>query len=109
MSKIDRVINNLTQADFQLDTDLELLDLHHQLFGTSIITTAMVIFKGDRSYCIPIDTSPTLKYIPLDRIRTLPAEFRATNPLGIASHVAMTSIDDRQLMIFILGSYPFSI
>jgi hypothetical protein len=109
MSKIGRVINNLTQADFQLDADLELLDLHHRLFGTSIITTAMVIFKSDRSYCIPIDTSPTLKYIPLDRIRTLPAEFRATNPLGIASHVAMTSIDDRQLMIFILGSYPFSI
>jgi hypothetical protein len=103
MSKINRVINNLSQVDFQLDTDLELLDLHQRLFETSVTATAMVIFKSDRSYCIPIDTTPTLAYIPLDRVRTLPAEFRATNPLGIASHLAMTTIDDRELTIFILG------
>jgi hypothetical protein len=104
MSKISRVINNLTQVDFQLDPDLELLDLHDRLFGTAITNpTAMVICTGDRPACIPIDTTPTLTSIPLDRIRILPAEFRIDNPLGIASHIAMKSIDDTELTIFILA------
>jgi hypothetical protein len=104
MSKIGRVINNLDQAAFQLDPDIEFLDLHHRLFETSIThPTAMVIFKGDRSYCIPIDTTPTLIAIPLDRVRILPAEFCTNNPLGIATHIAITAIDDRELTILILG------
>jgi hypothetical protein len=103
MSKIGRVINNLTQADLQLDPAIELLDLHHRLFGTSITDpTAMVIFKSDRSYWIPINSPPTLIDIPLDRVRILPAEFRTNSPLGIASHIAMTAIGDNKLTIFIL-------
>jgi hypothetical protein len=104
MGKISRIINNLTRADFQMDSEVEPLDLHYQLFGASINNlTAMVIFKSDRSYCIPIDTTPTLTMIPLDRIRVLPTEFRANHPLGLASHIAMTSIDDLEVTIFILG------
>jgi hypothetical protein len=104
MGKITRIINNLTRTDFQMDSDVEPLDLHYQLFGASINNlTAMVMFKSDRSYCIPIDTTPTLTMIPIDRIRVLPAEFRANHPLGIASHIAMTAIDDLEVTIFILG------
>ncbi len=105
ITKIVRVMNDLSpHEDLQIGSDVEILDLHHRLFGFSILNpTAMAIFSGDKSYYIPIDTTPTLTSIPLDRIRTLPAEFRANNPLGIASHLAMTAIDDRELTIFILG------
>jgi hypothetical protein len=103
MSKIGRVINNLTPADFQLNADLELLDLHRQLFGTSITATAMVIFNSNRSYCIPVDTTPNLTCIPLDRIRTLPVDFGTNHPLGLASHLAIAPIDNLEVTIFILG------
>jgi chemotaxis signal transduction protein len=104
MTKIDRVLNetNLLQ-DFSLGTEIEILDLHHRLFGISITNpTAMVIFREDKLVGIPIDTTPTLISVPLDRIRILPTEFRTNSPLGIASHVAITSIGDSELTIFIL-------
>jgi hypothetical protein len=106
MTKIDRVLNqtNLLQ-DFKLMAGLEVLDLHHRLFGNSIINpTAMVIVRGDKLVCIPIDTTPTLISVPLDLIRILPTEFRSNSPLGIASHVAMIAIDDKESTIFILES-----
>ena len=121
MTKIDRILNetNLLR-DFSLTAgaavlfwgspriknrqDIEILDLHHRLFGNSIANpTAMVIFRGDKLVCIPIDTTPALIPIPLDRIRILPAKFRTDSPLGTASYVAITSIDDNELTIFILG------
>ena len=104
MTKIDRVVNkNNLDRDFKIDAGIEILDLHHRLFGTSSINpTTMVIFRGDRLVGIPIDTTPTLISVPLNHIRILPAEFRTNNPLGIASHIAMTSIDDTELTIFIL-------
>ncbi len=104
MAKIDRILNetNLLR-DFSLIAGIEILDLHHRLFGTSIANpTAMVIFREDKLVCIPIDTTPALISVPLDRIRILPAEFRTDSPLSVASYVAMTSIDDSELTIFIL-------
>jgi hypothetical protein len=104
MSNIDRIVNNFTRSDFQIDPDVEPLDLHYQLFGSSInILTAMVIFKSDRSYCIPIDTTPTLTVIPIDLIRTLPDRFRTNSPLGIASHIAVISDFAIDSAIFIIG------
>lgn len=105
MLKIDRILNetNLLR-DFSLTAGIEILDLHQRLFGTSIVNpTAMVIFRGDKLVAIPIDTTPALTSVPLDRIRILPTEFRTNSPLGIASHVAITSIDDTESTIFILG------
>ena len=104
MTKIDRVVNkNNLDRDFKIDAGIEILDLHHRLFGTSSINpTTMVIFRGDRLVGIPIDTTPTLISVPLNHIRILLDEFRTNNPLGIASHIAMTSIDDTELTIFIL-------
>jgi hypothetical protein len=104
MAKIDRILNetNLLR-DFSLTAGIEILDLHHRLFGNSIANpTAMVIFRGDKLVCIPIGTTPALISVPLDRIRILPTEFRTNSPVGIASHIAMTSIDDNELTIFIL-------
>ncbi len=104
MIKIDRVVNKTNlDRDFKIDADIEDFDIHHRLFGTSIVNpTAKVIFKEDRLVGIPINTTPTIISIPLDRIRILPAEFRRNNPLGIASHLAMTSIGDSESTIFIL-------
>jgi hypothetical protein len=43
-----------------------------------------------------------LTLVPIDRIRILPDDFRATNPLGIASHVAMVTAPQGELTVFIL-------
>ncbi len=106
MAKIDRVVNNPNlDRDFNLSAGVEIIDLQHQLFGTSIVNpTAMVIFKGDRLAGIPIDTTPTLTAIPLDIIRILPDRFRTNSPLGIASHIAVTSDFAIDSAIFIIGT-----
>ena len=101
MLRIDRVVNRTNLE--RLGAGLEILDLHHQLFGNSIVNpTAMVVLKGWNLRGIPIDTTPTLISVPLDRIRVLPTQFRINSPLGIASHVAMIAIDDNESTIFIL-------
>jgi purine-binding chemotaxis protein CheW len=91
---IDRIVNlNNTNNNFNSQlAGVEILDLHHQLFGMSLSDpTTWIIIKNldDRSYVIPTDTLPTLTYVSIDRIRILPDDFRTTNPLGIATHIAM--------------------
>ena len=106
MLKIDRLVTKTRlDRDFNLSASVEIIDLHHRLFGTSIVNpTAMVVLKGWTLAGIPIDTTPTLMYVPLDRIRILPTEFRTSSPLGIASHIAMISTSTLELTIFILES-----
>jgi hypothetical protein len=114
MAKIDRIVNktNLerlavcdSNQDFNLNAGIEILDLHHQLFGISIINpTAIVIFKGDRLAGIPIDTTPTITTVPLDIIRILPDRFRTNSPLAIASHIAVISDFAIDSAIFIIGN-----
>jgi chemotaxis signal transduction protein len=108
IAKIDRIINSIHLGeDYTLTKNVEILDLHDRLFGISIShPTAIAILIGDSQqlYGIPIDTVPTLTLVPLDRIRTLPSEFRTNNPLGIASHLAIVSTPINELTIFILGS-----
>jgi hypothetical protein len=106
--KIDRIINSIHLGeDYTLTKNVEILDLYDRLFGIGISNpTAIAIFIGDSEqlYAIPIDTTPTLVSVPLDRIRILPSEFRTNNPLGIASHLAMISTPVTESTIFILGS-----
>jgi hypothetical protein len=108
MHQIERVINDLFLGeDYSLTQDVQILDLHHLLFGIAIShPNAMAIFRGDlqKLYGIPIDTIPSIISVPLDRIRILPPEFRTTNPLGIASHVAMIAVPPTESIIFILAS-----
>jgi chemotaxis signal transduction protein len=107
MTKINRVISNVfIGEDFSLTQDVEILDLHYRLSGIEISNpNAIAIFTGDNRqlYGIPIETVPILTSVPLDRIRTLPHDFRTTNPLGIASHVAVISDSTTELTIFILA------
>jgi hypothetical protein len=104
LGKVDRVIEKPADCqDFNIGTGTQILDLHHRLFGSSIANpTAMVIFRSDGLYGIPLDTTPTLIAVPLDRIRILPNEFRHDNSLDIASHIAMISTPTAELTIFIL-------
>jgi hypothetical protein len=106
MAKIDRVVNKTSlDRNFNLSAGIEILDLHHQLFGISIADpTAIVIFRGDRLASIPIDTTPTLTAVPLDLIRILPDEFRKNSPLGIASHIAVISDFAIDSAILIIGT-----
>jgi len=107
MTKINRVISNaFIGEDFSLTQDINILDLHHHLLGIeSSNPNAIAIFTGKdlQLYGIPIETAPTLISIPLDRIRTLPNDVRQSNPLGIASHLAMISTENTELTIFILS------
>ena len=93
--KLDRIISNVhLDEDYTLIQQVEILDLHDRLTGVAIANpTAIAIFTSDTGQLlgIPIATIPTLIDVPLDRIRTLPSEFRTNNAIGIASHVAMIS------------------
>ena len=106
ITKIDRIVNKTNlDRDFNLSAEIEILDLHHRLFGSSIINpTAMVVLKGDRLVGIPIDATPTLTPIPLDLIRVLPDRFRINSPLGIASHIAVITDFAIDSAIFIIGN-----
>jgi chemotaxis signal transduction protein len=107
ITKIDRIVSSVHLGeDYTLTQNVEVLDLHHRLTGVPISTpTAIAIFIGNSQqlYGIPIDTVPNLTFVPLDRIRELPTDFRTTNPLGIASHVAIISNPISELTIFILA------
>jgi purine-binding chemotaxis protein CheW len=106
INKIDRIISNVhLDKNSTLTQNVEIIDLHDRLTGIPISNpTAIAIFTNDsQQLCgIPIDTVPTLICVPLDRIRTLPHNFCTTNPLGIASHIAMVSTPT-ELTIFILA------
>jgi hypothetical protein len=106
IAKINRVIyNGYLGEDFSLTQNVEILDLHHRLSGISISNPDVIAIFTDNSqqlYGIPLDLPPVLMSIPLDRIRTLPIDFRTSNPLGIASHVAMIANATTELTIFIL-------
>jgi chemotaxis signal transduction protein len=107
MTKIARIINNLfIGEDYTLTQDVEILDLYHLLFGVEISNpNVMAIFigDGDRLYGIPIEEVPAITAVPFNCIRTLPPDFRTSNPLGIATHVATIATDADESMMFILG------
>jgi chemotaxis signal transduction protein len=107
MTKINRIISNVfIGEDFSLTQDVKILDLHYHLSGVEIANfNAIAIFTDRNSQLcgIPIETAPILVSVPADRIRILPTEIRTDTPLGIASHIAITTNEDRPLTILILG------
>ncbi len=82
------------------------VDLHHKLFNTSIADQRgyFVILKpqvGDL-VAIPVTTSPNLMDIPRDHVKVLPAAYRQSDTLNIASHVAVVPHGDKTLTLFIV-------
>jgi hypothetical protein len=105
ISKLDRIINNPTGNAASCPTDVEILDLHQQICGISAVNTvacAIVRRDGQPPCAIPVDTIPTLILVPIDRIRSIPSELRATNPLVIASHVAIITLPTGDITVFML-------
>jgi hypothetical protein len=105
ISKLDRIINDPSGNATTCPTDVEILDLHQQIFGInaeSTVACAIVRRDGQPPCAIPIDTIPTLMMVPIDRIRSIPSELRSTNPLGIASHVTIITMPTGDITVFIL-------
>ncbi len=106
LGRVERIVDiTNTRNDFSALANVELLDLHDWLFGSSLLMpTAWTIFKDavGTLYGIPVDPVPTLVVVPIDRIRQLPQDIRTTSPLGIASHVALVTEPTRELTVFIL-------
>ncbi len=105
ISKLDRIIDRSSDNPNSYPTDVEILNLHEQIFGIiagSTVACAIVRRDGQPPYAIPVDTIPTLMMVPIDRIRSIPSELRSTNPLGIASHVAIVTMPTGDITVFIL-------
>jgi chemotaxis signal transduction protein len=102
LSRVDRIVDITNMHnDFSSLSDVQPLDLHGRLFGSTLAApTAWAIYKDASStlYGIPVNPVPTIVAVPLDRIRQLPIDFRTTTPLGIASHIARI----RELTVFML-------
>jgi hypothetical protein len=107
MTKIDRIISSVFLGeDYSLTQNVDILDLHDHLTGESIVSPTSIVLWIDAHQqlaAIPIETVPVMVSVPLDRIRTLPHDFRQQDRLGIASHVAMITIENIESTIFILA------
>lgn len=82
------------------------VDLHHKLFNTSIVDpqSYFVILKpqvGDL-IAIPVPKSPNLMDVPRDHVKVLPAAYRQSDTLTIASHVAVVPHGDKTLTLFVI-------
>ena len=107
ISKIDRIIIHTSSGEASSrPPDIAILNLHHQIFGISALADPAaytIVWRDKQELCmIPVDTVPVLTAVIIDRIRTIPSDLRATNPLGIASHVAIISTPTGELTVFIL-------
>lgn len=110
LAQSERILDaTARQHDFNALADVEIVDLSERLFGMPIAAPAAWTICTDaltqRAYAIPLAALPTLISIPLDRLRLLPPDLRASSPLGIASHVALL-ITATQLPIFLVTDYP---
>jgi chemotaxis signal transduction protein len=107
MTKIARIISSVFLGeDYSLTQNVEILDLHCRLTGESIVSPTSIVLWIDAHQqiaAIPIETVPIMVSVPLDRIRTLPHDFRQHNPLGIASHIATIAAPNAEATILILA------
>lgn len=107
MTKIARIISSgFLGEDYSLTHNVEILDLHDRITGASLLNPVSIVLWIDthqQLVAIPIETVPLMVAVPLDRIRTLPSDFRQQDLLGIASHVAMFATENIESTIFILA------
>jgi purine-binding chemotaxis protein CheW len=91
------------------DREITVIDLHKRLFKNSQVIEAgakcyFIITKKieGEEFGILVSQTPTLVDVPLAQIRTLPASYRRSDTLGIASHVTMIPQTEGQLTVFLL-------
>jgi chemotaxis signal transduction protein len=78
------------------------LDLAQKLFPEQpkALYTYLLLLDSLEPFGILLTASPTISAIPLTRIRQLPASYRRSGPLGLASHVAMIEEENEDLNTF---------
>ncbi len=96
-------------ADFE-DQTITVVNLAQRLSPQSMDTQTLekrfLILTQTRhgELCgIPIDRSPTLIEVPMEKIRRLPSSYHQMNPLSIATHLAVLPESEGSVKIFLLG------
>lgn len=92
------------------DVEVTVIDLHRQLFQSSIINETsrkgyLLIFhsKSGDLYGIPVASVPVLMDLPLDSIRVLPESYRSGDILQMATHVCYLPQEEPPLTIFLVN------
>lgn len=92
------------------DLEVTVIDLHRQLFQSSIINEAgqkgylLVIHnKNGELYGLPVSSVPVLMDLPISSIRVLPEAYRNGDILGIATHVCYLPKEEPPLTIFLVN------
>lgn len=91
------------------DREVTVVDLHRQLFQSSIITQAskksyLIVAQNSEGnlYGTPVAVVPALMEIPLSSIQVLPESYRQADILGCASHFCHIPQVEAPLTIFLL-------
>jgi chemotaxis signal transduction protein len=88
------------------DREIIVIDLHYHIYGQVYPQEQGYLVKLQRpdgnTYGILVATLPVMVDIPLSRLRTLPADYRNREALGIASHVAAIAPNQRETTVFLM-------
>jgi chemotaxis signal transduction protein len=88
------------------DREIIVVDLHYHLYGQTYPHQQGYLVKLQRPdgniYGILVATLPVMADIPLSSLRTLPADYRNREALGIASHVAAIAPNQPEITVFLM-------
>lgn len=91
------------------DHNYTVIDLHQQIFQTraTLAPSAsgyliLVQLATGELLGIPVTEAPSLIEVPLSLVRILPASYRRSDTLAIASHIVMLSDGETDQTIFVL-------
>ncbi len=92
------------------DREVTVIDLHRQLFQSSIINETgqkgyllILHTKSDELYGIPVASVPVMMDLPLASIRVLPESYRSGDILQMATHVCYLPDEEPPLTIFLVN------
>lgn len=91
------------------DREVTVVDLHEQLFQSSLINAAsqasyLIVAQSSQGelYGIPVTAVPVLREVPLSSIRVLPPSYRDADIISSATHVCHIEQAEAPLTIFML-------
>ena len=91
------------------DREVTVVDLHEQLFQSSLIDAAslatyLIVVQNSKGelYGIPVTAVPALREVPLSSIRVLPPSYRDADIISSATHVCHIEQAEAPLTIFML-------
>jgi chemotaxis signal transduction protein len=92
------------------DLEVTVIDLHRQLFQSSIINETsqkgyllILQTKSGELYGLPVASVPALMDLPLASIRVLPESYRSGDILQMATHVCYLPDEEPPLTIFLVN------